>query len=77
MPQINHFKRDVRNFKIKFYLYDSIGEEKEATEEDYDWAVQEAKDLLRLIDKANNIPTQKDNGNRGKNKRRKLKVKTN
>ena len=32
---------------------------KKATKEDIEWALQEAKDLLRLIDKANEIPTGK------------------
>ena len=29
------------------------------TEKDRVWAIQEAKDLLRLIDRANGVPTQK------------------
>ena len=29
-----------------------------ATKSDFSWAIQEAKDLLRLIDRANNVPTQ-------------------
>jgi len=33
--------------------------EPEATESDYNWAIQEAKDLLRLIDKKNSVPTGK------------------
>ena len=31
----------------------------EATDKDKNWAIQEAKDLLRLIDTENNIPTTK------------------
>lgn len=30
-----------------------------ATKKDYDWALQEAKDLLRLIDKNNGVKTEK------------------
>ncbi len=32
-------------------------EEDNATKEDFYWAIQETKDLLRLIDKANGIAT--------------------
>lgn len=33
-------------------------QEPRPTHDDLDWAVQEAKDLLRLLDKENGIPTQ-------------------
>jgi len=35
--------------------------EPQATEDDYNRAIQEAKDLLRLIDKKNGVPTEKGN----------------
>lgn len=36
-----------------------LDEEKEAVAKDYEWAIQEAKNLLRLIDKAHGVKTQK------------------
>ena len=32
-----------------------MNEKNNATKKDYEWAIQEAKDLLRLIDKANKV----------------------
>jgi len=36
-----------------------MDEKNNATEKDFYWAIQEAKDLLRLFDKANGVPIQK------------------
>lgn len=54
----------LKNRCKKFYqkclsLRLPMEEKEQATKEDYYWAIQEAKDLLRLIDQANGIETEK------------------
>ena len=53
-------KRRLKIFKSKvLYWRLPMGNQVESTKEDQEWAIQEAKDLIRLIDKFNGIETQK------------------
>lgn len=53
-------QRRCAKFKSRcMYLRMPMRDEERATEKDYDWAIEEAKDLLRLIDKANGVKTSK------------------
>lgn len=49
--------RTFRNKVLAFRL--SFHGDVRPTEKDFDWAIQEAKELLRLIDSANGVPTEK------------------
>jgi hypothetical protein len=48
-----HFRDRVMSLRLPMMTSDN------ATRDDYLWAIQEAKELLRLYDEANGIPTVK------------------
>jgi len=54
-----HLRKRMDRFRTKCIIFGHGFPKKTATLNDFAWAIQEAKDLLRLIDKANKVPTEK------------------
>lgn len=53
-----HLRKRIKRFADKCITWrNTFSNEKEPTEQDVNWAIQEAKTLLRLIDEANGIQT--------------------
>jgi len=57
-----HLRNRCAEFRHKILsLRLPMGEQAVATKKDFEWATQEAKDLLRFIDKANGVEVTKGN----------------